>query len=84
MNIEIITREGELITSFELESNPFKVGESIYIDISNNDEIYWGNINEINSKQFKIDEIEHISRQIYSPKQKYAFMFTVSVKVTEI
>ena len=36
MRIEIINREGGFITDFELESNPFKVGETLSVNVSNN------------------------------------------------
>ena len=82
MNFEIINTEGNEVTSFELESNPFKVGENLYINVSNNDFMFW-NKEEIN-KKLEIIKIEHFSRQMYLPNQKYHFIFTVSVTVEEV
>lgn len=82
MHFEIINKEGNLITSFELESNPFKVGEFYYLTIHNHDPSFWDKA-ELN-KKYKILNIEHFTRQIYSPNGKYHFAFTVSVTVEEV
>ena len=82
MKIEIIDSNRNLITSFELESNPLKVGEVISIDISNNDKWYW-TVDEVKS-DFKIKKIEHYLRKQYSLNGRYSENFCVSVEVSKI
>jgi hypothetical protein len=81
MRIEIINKDGDLITDFELETNPFKVGEKININVQNYDKKFW-NISEF-AEQFVVDDIEHCLRKDYLPKYtKVNTVFTVSVKVS--
>lgn len=82
MKIEIINKEGTLITTFELETNPFKVGETISINISNYDKEFW-NIEEVRG-DYMIDKIEHFLRKIYQRNQKCYTSFSVSVEVTKL
>ena len=80
MNFEIVNTFGDLITTFELESNPFKVDEIVHIDIHNNDPEFWDK-KELR-KSFKIIKIEHSNRQFYNPNN-YSIIFTVSLIVKE-
>lgn len=82
MRIEIVNKQGVFITDFDLETNPFKIGEKIYIDVSNHDKEFW-NINEVRG-HYKIEKIEHYLRKDYSPNQKYNSVFVTSVEVSEI
>jgi len=82
MKIEIVNKEGKLITDYELESNPFKVGETIHIAIANHNKTTW-NVEDLNAS-FKIDKIEHYYRQLYSTSNNKFFVFTVVVEVSEI
>lgn len=84
MNFEIIdnTKESNLITSFELDGNPFKIGEFYYLTIHNNDPSFWDKAET--NKKYKIINIEHFSRQMYLPNHTYHFTFTVSVTVEEV
>lgn len=88
MTIEIVNKDGDLLTDFELESNPFKVGEIIDIRVWNYDKMFW-NVKEINAK-FIIEKIEHFLRQDYTaPKSSTTFhttetVFTTSIQVSPI
>ena len=82
MRIEIINKENKLITDFELEANPFKVGEKINVQVSNYDKEFW-TTEEVRG-DFIIDEIEHFLRKTYSRTQKVSTVFSVSVKVSPI
>lgn len=82
MKIEIINKEGNELTSFELESNPFKVGEILHINIVNRDPNFWNREEQI--KKLKILKIEHFSRQVYSTSKKYYSYFAVSINVEEL
>lgn len=82
MNIEIINKEGELITDYELESNPFKIGQTINISVSNYDKEFW-NIKEVKG-DFVIDKIEHFLRKDYRINQKCYTSFCVSIEVTKL
>lgn len=82
MRIEIINKENELITDFELEANPFKIGERINIDVSNYDKEFW-TPEEVRG-DFIVDEIEHFLRKTYTRTQKVSTVFSVSVKVSPV
>ena len=58
MRIEIVTKDGGLITDFELEANPFKVGETLNVKVSNYNKEFW-TASEVNS-DYVIDKIEHL------------------------
>jgi len=81
MNIEIINKDGDLITNFELESNPFKLGEIITISVSNHNKSFW-DVEEITASVFKIKKIEHLFRKTYTLNKKCRSEFTVSVEVS--
>lgn len=81
MHIEIVNKEGEIVTDFELETNPFKVGETITVNVSNHDGEYW-DIKELNGV-YLIDKIEHNLRKDYRNKKVYT-TFCVIVEVTKI
>ena len=82
MRIEIVNKEGDLITNFELESNPFKVGETISISVSNGDKSFW-TVEEVKG-DFIIEKIEHFLRKDYKFNEKYYTNFTVSIEVSKI
>ena len=82
MRIEIINKENELITDFELESNPFKVGERINVQVSNYDKEFW-TAEEVRG-DYIIDEIEHFFCKTYTRTQKVSTVFSVSVKVSPV
>ena len=82
MRIEIINHENELITDFEIESNPFKVGERINVQVSNYDKEFW-TTEEVRG-DYIVDEIEHFLRKTYTRTQKVSTVFSVSVKVTSV
>lgn len=82
MRIEIINKENELITDFELEANPFKIGERINIQVSNYDKEFW-TTEEVRG-DFIINEIEHFLRKTYTRTQKVSTVFSVSVKVSPV
>ena len=79
MRIEIVNKEGELITDFELEANPFKVGETINVRVLNHDKSFWTAEEIIGD--FVIEKIEHFVRKDYLNLQKISTIFTVSVQV---
>lgn len=79
MRIEIINKNGDLITDFESESNPFKVGEAINISY---DKSFW-NVDEVKA-DFKVEKIEHFLRKDYTLAKKCHTVFTVSVEVSEL
>lgn len=82
MRIEIINHENKLITDFEIESNPFKVGERINVQVSNYDNEFW-TTEEVRG-DYIVDEIEHFLRKTYTRTQKVSTVFSVSVKVTPV
>jgi len=65
-----------------LVTNPFKVGETISINISNYDKEFW-NTEEVKG-DYVIDKIEHFLRNIYQRNQKCYTSFSVSVEVTKL
>jgi len=82
MKIEIVDKNGSEITSFDLDSNPFKIGEVINIDIKNHDNSFWDK-KEL-YKEYRIEKINHFLRQIYGKGRNYNSVFVVSVRVSEI
>ena len=81
MTIEIYKGD-DLITSFQSESNPFKIGETINISVSNYDTQYW-NAKEVKGI-FKIEQIEHFLRTNYSSNKSYNSILITNVKVSEL
>jgi hypothetical protein len=81
MRIEIIDKNGDLVTSYEMESCPFKVGETLHINVVNNDKTKW-DIKELRGS-FQIEKIEHSLRKFYNPNDVYTY-FCVSVEVYKI
>jgi hypothetical protein len=82
MRIEIVNKERKLVTDFELESNPFKVGEIINVKVSNHDKSFW--TSEDFNEDFVIDKIEHFLRKDYTRAQKVSTVLTVSVEVSPV
>lgn len=81
MRIEIVNKKGGLITDFELESNPFEIGQTINVNVSNYDKSFW-KAEEVNGA-FVINNIEHFLRKDYIT-QKISTLFTVSVEVSPV
>ncbi len=81
MKIEIVNKSGNLITDFELESNPFTVGETIIISVSNHDKKFW-NVEEARG-EYKINKIEHFLRKDYNPSQEKGMMMTTMIQTTK-
>lgn len=79
MRIEIIDQNADEITFFELESNPFIVGQTINIQIMNYDKTNW-NTEEIN-QSFNITHIEHYFRKEYLKSRNTSEVFTINVTV---
>lgn len=82
MKIEIVNKKGTLIVGFDLESNPFKVGETINIKVENYKKDFW-TVKEI-YKEYRIDKLEHYMRKSYQFNETVSVSFVVSVEVTEI
>ena len=82
MRIEIVNKDGELVTDFELETNPFKVGETINVQVSNYDKSFW-TTEEVRG-DFVVEKIEHFLRKDYTRSQKVSTVFTTSVQVSPI
>ena len=82
MIIEIVNKEGLLITNFDLQSNPFKVGEKINIKIRNYDKSFW--TAEDFKGDFVIEEIQHFFKKSYTWSQKQHEDFIVSVQVSPL
>lgn len=83
MNIEIIESGTEnCIVSYNVESNPFKVGETIHVRITNLDKEFW-DVKDLRSS-FIINKIEHYYREDYQFNRKCSIQHTVSVEVTKI
>lgn len=80
MNIEIVEKDGTLISDFELEANPFKVGEKINITVTNHDSKFW--VIKDHTCEYIIEKIEHFVIHKYLPKENFINTFTVSVTVT--
>lgn len=82
MRIEIIDKEGNFITDFELESNPFKVGETIDVNVSNHDKSFWttGDL----KGDYIISRIDHFLRKDFFSNRLSNTVFTVSVEVFPI
>lgn len=80
MIIEIVDTEENLITDFDLESNPFKVGEKLSISITNMDKSYY-DVEDMDA-DFKITKIEHFFRKILGEKgMTPSELFSVQVYV---
>ena len=82
MRIEVVDSAGESIVNFDLESNPFKVGETLFVRVSNYDKEYW-NKEEVRG-DYLINKIEHYLRQDYTANKKCHTSFIVSVEVSKI
>ena len=82
MRFEIVDKEGTLITDFDLEANPFKVGERITVRVDNYDKEFW-TAEEVRG-DYMIDKIEHYFSRNYTAKQKIYNRFCVSVEVTKL
>lgn len=78
-NVDNATGSG--ITSFELDSNPFKVGEEIYLELKNRSK------ESYNAKEFDgdyiITKIQHYNTQTYSPSG-YRVSHTVGLTVKKV
>jgi len=82
MKFEIVDKEGNLITDFDLEANPFKVGERITVRVDNYDKEFW-TAEEVRG-DYKIDKIEHYFSRDYTANKKANSRFCVSVEVTKL
>lgn len=84
MRIDIYNEKYDLLENFELETNPFKVGETIEIMRINHDKDkkYW-EVDELVGK-FKIFEITHSINTEFRAYTKPSFVFTVKVFVKQI
>jgi hypothetical protein len=81
MEIEIIHKDcGLIIADFELESNPFKVGETINIHVTNYNKEIW-DVTEVYG-EYRIDKIEHFLNKRYANNVNTTF--AISVEVTKI
>ena len=82
MKIEIVDAEGDLVTDFNLECNPFKVGEKININITNSDPELW-TVKEL-SGVYEVESIGHFIAQRYRRHPTVSESFAVSVQVKKI
>ena len=82
MRIEIVNKEGDLITDFELEANPFKVGEMLNVKVSNYNKKFW-TASEV-SGDYIVNKIEHFLRKDYTLTEKISIVFSVSVEVSPV
>lgn len=82
MRIEIVNKKGDLVTDFELETNPFKVGERITVRVNNYDKEFWA-AEEVRG-DYRIDKIEHYFSRDYTASKKAHSRFIVSVEVTKL
>ena len=82
MKFEIVDKEGTLITDFDLEANPFKVGERITVRVDNYDKEFW--TAEKVRGDYRIDKIEHYFSRDYTANKKVHSRFSVSVEVTKL
>lgn len=76
--------EGNQIFNFELDSNPFKIGEEFSLNIKNNNPKCW-DVEEVN-KKFKIEKIEHKFEKTYPKILSHSINsnFIITIKVIEI
>jgi hypothetical protein len=79
MKIEVINSENEPITNFELETNPFKVGENFSILITQFDAS--SNLENKVKADSKITKIEHQLRKVYHVLQGCETTFVTIVTV---
>lgn len=85
MDIEIVDNGNKLVTTLELESCPFVVGQIIYLDIQNYDNIFWNNdFHQTRRGKFKVLNIEHFVKKKYLSNENNKTFFTVSVTVEEV
>jgi len=82
MRFEIVDKEGFVITDFNLEANPFKVGEIINISVNNYNKEFWS-YEEVKG-DYKIDNIEHYFSIDYKVNKNTHTRFCVSVEVTKL
>ncbi|MDD1442767.1 hypothetical protein MEO93_20875 [Dolichospermum sp. ST_sed3] len=78
LNFEFITKTDDLIESIQLESNPFKVGEKIYMNVDVHSD-WWNKTKTKMKKEFTIESIEHFITIEYLPNQKHHQKLTVSI-----
>lgn len=82
IHIELIDHDGNEVTSFELPSNPFKVGELVRVIRTNRDKQFWDV--EDHNGVYKVLSVQHDIEQIYSANKKYYDTFCVSIEVEKI
>jgi len=82
MRIEFITKNYDLIAHYELDSNPFIIGENINIHVYNHDKQLW-NIEEVHGR-FKIKKIEHFLTVDYTKELERYLSHTVVIEVSEL
>lgn len=82
MHFEIVDTEDNLITTLDLESNPFKVGEILHLDVKNHDPSFWKQ--KEMRKDFVIQNIQHFAKHKFLPNHHHDLTFTVSVTVKEV
>lgn len=82
MKIEITDMDDNMITTISSESNPFKVGEKLYLVVKNTNKNFW-NVEEI-EQHFLIEEISHYVRLVYANNQNVNETVVTSVKVSPI
>lgn len=82
MRINFVTKKMNSITYYELNSNPFKVGEIISINIYNHEKQIW-NIEEVH-KSYKIEKIEHYLTIEYTKEIEKNLIHNVIVELSEL
>jgi len=83
MRINFFTKESKLLTFYELDSNPFKVGEIINLNIYNHERVIWSSVEEVH-KSYKIENIEHYLTADYTKEIKRNIIHTVAIELSEL
>lgn len=83
MTFEIVNKKGDLIHNFEMDNNPFSVGEILNMDVKVHDRNFWHNAKAFMAT-FEIEKIEHYYREHYGPGDKHRESHSISITVFEI
>jgi len=83
MNISIEDLDGNILESLELESNPFIEGQTLNLNVVNNDPEYWTN-HEPFSNTYQIIKVETFVRCTYAQHRKNTETVNISVYVAVV
>lgn len=83
MRFELVNNKGDLIHDFEMDNNPFSVGEIINMDVKVHNRVFWKDAKAFMAT-FEIVKIDHFYKENYGPGQKRRDSHSISITVFEI